>query len=160
MCNVAENDYAAPDPAETVEQRPSTHPDIHAGRPVLVANEHIHFIHRLAVADDAEERQILHSHGCFSIGIEEAVSLDPLLWGTIRYVHANDLFGSGIYVEGLPRYIGDDDAVADTIEHGLHEFALLAQFLHGFVQFCGRLFLSGDVAENNHAPSVSFYIRL
>ena len=111
--------------------RPLTR-NIHAVRPVVVAYEHIHFIHRLAVTDDAEERQILHSHGRFSIGIEKAVSLDPLLRGTIRYVHADDLFGRGIYVKGLPRYIGDDDAVSDTIEHGFHQLALLAQFFPWF----------------------------
>ena len=113
------------------------------------------------MAEDVEERQILHFHGGFPIGIEEAVPLDPLLREVVRcYVHADDLFGSGIYVERLPRYIGDDDAVVDTIERGFHEFALLAQLLHRFVQFRGRLFLFGNVAENDHAAAMPPYIRV
>ena len=158
--NVAEDHHATPDSTEIVEQRPSTHPDVHAVRLVVVAYEYIHVIHRLTLAEDVEEWQIPHSHGRFPIGIEETVSLDPLLRRSVRYyVHTDDLFGRGIYVEGLPRYIGDDDAVADTVEHGFHQLALLAQFFYRFVQFRSCLFLSGDVAENNHAAAMPSYIR-
>ena len=158
--DVAENDHAAPDPADLVEQRPGAHPDIHAVRPVPVADEHVLLVDRLAAMNGADQRQVLRFHGCFPVGMIGAVSLGPLVLRPIRCAHADDLFRAGIHVEELPLFVGDDDAVADALERRIDELVLIAQLRHRLRQLRVRLLLAGDVAEHDHAAAVPIHVCL
>ena len=150
--HVAEHDHPAPDPADAVEQRSRAHPDVHARRPVVVADEHVLLIDRLAAMDGPDQRQILADHRCFPIGMKGAVGCRPLVLRPFGAAHADDLLGGGVHVEEFTGGVGDHDAVADAPERGVHEIALIAQLQYRALKLGIRPLLPGDVAEHDRGP--------
>ena len=78
--------------------------------------------------NSAVERAILGFYGRFAVEMKKAVLFRPLL-GCIS-VPAIRLTLGFTYM-GFPGFFGDDDRITDAVERGLHQFALVLQFLNG-----------------------------
>ena len=147
--DVVKSDHAASNAADFVEEGPPTYPDINALRLFFIAYEYVLFVGGLAVEYGAGERQVLCFDGRFLIGIKRAVCLRPFILGYIERPHAHNVFGCGVYVQEVARFIGNDDPITDAVKYGLHQLVLISQFFDGLFLFGVCFFFFGEIAKNH-----------
>ena len=142
--DVAEHDDAAAAAVHIRGQGAAVDADVDAVLPLLVADEQLDLVGRIAL-DGAHQGQPFRGHVGLPIGIEDPVALGPLLGRRVQHADADDLLGAGIEQRELARAVGDHHPVADAAEDGGHELRL-GVLLEDRLLRCGlRLPQCGDL---------------